>query len=195
MATDGFVLMLWMPMLIIALGLTISYFYINKDNAAPKEFVHFGGRRILLGLSGAMFATIIYSIITAAMIGLNKVEQGHIDYTDLIKAFIGYCLYIFALTGPVIMLGVSLIGLPIMVGLRRIRLASHLGAIIVSTICGACSAIYVLTFPYNNWCTSNPIECAASNFSSSFIVCAAVGIGFSFGARLPLLRNGNVNET
>jgi hypothetical protein len=195
MATDGIVLMFWIPMLLIALALLVAYFVIDKNSAAPKEFSKLSVRRVILGLSGSMFGTIIYSCGTAILIGFGKVEKGHIDYVELISLVVGYCLYMFALVGPVIMLGVLFIGIPLMLGLARIRLASHLGSIIVAAIIGSLYASYVFVSPYNDWCTSNSTKCVASNFRSVFIACALVGIGFSFGARLPFLRSGGENAT
>ena len=54
MASDGVVLIFWIPMLICLVTLTIAHFQINKVTAAPNHFASLGGRRIVLGLSGAM---------------------------------------------------------------------------------------------------------------------------------------------
>ncbi len=189
MASDGVVLMFWVPMLFCLVTLLILYFRIDKASAAPKNFDVIGGRRMILGLSGAMFAILLYCFVTALMIGLSKVEQGHIDYATLLKSFLGYWLYMFSFIGPFMMLGVIILGLPIIIVLSKLRLASHAGALILSVLIGAIYSIYVIYNPYNNWCKANTLECANSNFWSVFVACFVISLGFSLAARFPVWRN------
>ena len=176
-------------MLIIALALIIPYFLIDKQKAAPNKFSSFGGKRLYLGLSGSMFAALLYCFCVGVLTGLDKVNLGHLPIDELIEKSIGYFLYIFALLGPFILVGVLLIGLPLMFVLLRMRLASHFGVFVVSMLLGSMYALFVVAFPYNNWCTSHPFECALDNFASIFIIALVVGVGFALGARLPLWKN------
>jgi hypothetical protein len=189
MASDGVVLMFWIPMLLCLVALLVSYFRIDKDSAAPKNFDVIGGRRIILGLSGAMFAILLYCCVTALMIGLDKVEQGHIDYSTLLKSFLGYWLYMFSFIGPFMMLGVVFIGLPLIMVFAKLRFASHAGSLIISLSIGIFYSTYVAYNPYNNWCKANTLECVNSNFWSVFISCVVIAIGFSLAARFPVWRN------
>jgi hypothetical protein len=189
MASDGVVLMFWVPMLLCLVALIISYFRIDKASATPKNFDVIGGRRIILGLSGAMFSILLYCCVTALLIGFDKVDKGHIDFVTLLKSFLGYWLYMFSFIGPFMMLGVAIIGLPLMMVLSKLRFASHLGAVIISLFIAAIYSIYVVYNPYNNWCEANTLECANSNFWSVFIACFVIAIGFSLAARLPVWRN------
>ncbi|RYV01980.1 hypothetical protein SOPP22_10395 [Shewanella sp. OPT22] len=189
MTSDGVVLMFWVPMLLCLVALSVSYFMIDKVSATPKNFDVIGGRRIILGLSGAMFAILTYCCGTALMIGLGKVDQGHIDYLTLLKSFLGYCLYMFSFIGPFMMLGVLFIGLPLMMMLAKLRFASHTGALFLSSSISAFYSIYVAYNPYNNWCKANTLECVNSNFWSVFVACFVIAIGFSLAARFPAWRN------
>lgn len=189
MASDGVVLMFWGPMLVCLVALTITYFLIDKVSAAPKCFSYLGGRRILLGLSGAMFSVLLYCFFAAALIGLAKVELGHINYLNLLKSFVGYWLYMFSFIGTFMMLGVVIIGLPLLQILAKLRFASHAGMIGLSIIISALCSLYIAFNPYNNWCKANTVECVSSNFWSVFVACFVVGVGFSLAARLPVWRN------
>lgn len=189
MASDGIVLMFWLPMLLCLVGLSVSYFKIDKVSAAPKKFDVIGGRRIIMGLSGAMLAILLYCCGTALMIGLGKVEQGHIDYAMFLELFFGYCFYMFSFIGPFMMLGVVFIGIPLIMGLAELRFASHTGTLIISTLISASYSTYVAYNPYNNWCKSNTLECVNSNFWTVFLACFITGIGFSLAARFPVWRN------
>jgi hypothetical protein len=189
MASDGIVLIFWGPMLVCLISLLASYFLIDKESAAPKQFTDIGWRRIILGLSGSMIGTVIYCCFTALLIGLDKVEQGHITYQDLLNLLARYCFYMFWFIGPIIMFGVSFIGTPVALLLTRLNFASHTGVLFASLIISATFAVYVLISPVNSWCESNPIRCATNNFSSVFAASATVALGFSLAARFPAWRN------
>lgn len=189
MASDCVVLMFWVPMLVCLVTLTIIYFRIDKVKATPKKFAWLGGRRILLGLSGAMFSVLLYCFVTAFLVGLDKVEQGHINYSTLLKSFLGYWLYMFSFIGTFMMFCVVIIGIPLLMILSKLRFASYAGVVGLSFTIGVIYSLYVAFNPYNNWCKANTLECANSSFWSVFVACFVIGIGFSLAARLPVWRN------
>jgi hypothetical protein len=77
--------------------------------------------------------------------------------------------------GPVVMVTLTLVGLPLMALLRRFRAASVLGVTITSSV-------VVISLG----------RLAGENLLASFVVGCLLGTGFALAARFPLLRSASM---
>jgi len=188
MATDFFVAQFWIPMFVITLVVITAYFFVKKHDV-ENEFKGITAKRIFFGAVSSLLASIIYSGISALQLGLNKVELGHISYSELSGYYLGYWIYDFVLFSPFMLGGLVIIGIPILYALYKVRFASFLGIVLVALVMSSLRGADVLYSPYNIWCSTNAWQCVLNNFFDFFIACAVVGIGFGIGARLPMWRN------
>ena len=190
MASDFFIAMFWLPMLVITFVLIIAYIRIDKPGATPQSFHMLGGRRIVLGVSGSMLATFFYASGSMLLLGLHKAELGHIPDEDLIGWIVAHCFSNFILLGPAVLIGLLVMGVPFVFLMTKIHMISHFGgAVLLTVIVASAYTLYRFLSPYNLWCETNPIDCGVANFSDTFIFWVIVFMGFSLGARLPLWRN------
>lgn len=189
MASDFFIAMFWLPMLVITFLLIIAYKRIDKPQATPQSFHILGGRRIVLGVSGSMLATFIYASGSMLLLGLHKAELGHIPDKDLVGWIVYHCFSNYVLLGPFVLIGLLVIGVPLVFLMSKIHMASHFGVVLLTVLVASAYTLYRYFSPYNLLCEVNPIECGVANFSDSFIFLVIISMGFSLGARLPLWRN------
>jgi hypothetical protein len=145
-----------------------------------------GRSRIALGYLGAIAGLIVFSYIDTAELSRIKVARGDVTTVEAAHFFLGWCLNIFCITTPFIILLISALGLPLLSGLRRIRLASLVGAMALGQIVAGLFTWLFLS-PYTEWCRSHELLCFQSANKSNAILAGLLTAGFALGARLPWL--------
>jgi hypothetical protein len=152
-------------------------------------FVGLGRRRIALGYLGALAATLAYSFINAVQLMLWKADQGHISASEAQGRFFSTTLYLFVLYAPFVIGFLSIIGLPFLQVMRRLRVATVAGAVSLAIVLVAAITCFTLAFPYNLWCGSHAWQCGKETFESAFAFAIPVALAFAIAAGLPWLRN------
>ena len=191
MATDGFVLLFWIPVLLISGVLCFAYFFARKGREFSRSFGKLSGRRVFLGICGSLLAAAIYALINSVQVGFGKIDQGIFTFQEMLVHVPSYFIYLYVLFVPFVLLGVGIIGIPSIFLLEKFRLASFVGIVLICLVVSTLWGLKVYFFPYNNWCDANQLACFRSNFASMIFACIIVGGGFSLGARLPLWRNSS----
>lgn len=186
MPTDFLVYWLYVPVAGIALLLPIFAFRVR--HRLPDE-TPLSRRAILRGYCGVLVGSLIFAAIDATTIGFWKVSQGHITSAELPGWIPGALLYMFVLMSPLMFIAVTVVGLPLLIALSKIRLASVAGAMIIAVAFASLMSAWVYVVPFNSWCESHQINCAISRFADSLTPVGIIALGFSVFARLPLLRN------
>ena len=89
---------------------------------------------------------------------------------------------------PFVVFLLSIVGLPALALLRRLRFMSVSGALIASQLVAALFALWPAVSPINLWCETHRLECISDVFVSASTLSAAVTLGFAVAAKLPWLR-------
>lgn len=170
------------------MGLLLVLAVWPKGKPADKQFLKIGVRRIATGYLGGLAATAIYASIYAYLIGLNKVDLGHIPADGLADRLLGWSMYVFFLFAPLVVLILSLAGLPLFALLSKYRFGSFVGVASIAASLAVVYAASVFASPYNLWCGANQVRCVAQAFVDFGIPALLVASGFALGAKLPLVR-------
>lgn len=188
MATDFAVAYFWLPVLIGIVVLLAIAFIGRKRPSTNTSFLGLGRSRIARGYLGAMAVLFIYSAIDSVILGRTKVALGHVTAAEAHRLTPGWTLYLFILMVPFVVFFLSVVGLPALALLRRLRFASVAGALIASQVFAALLALWPAVSPYNLWCETHRLECISGAFVSASILSAAISLGFALTAKLPWWR-------
>lgn len=188
MATDFAVYYFALPVLIGILVLFVIAFAGRKRVTSSKSFLGLGRSRIAFGYLGSLLALLIYSAIDSVVLGRAKVALDEVTAMEAHKLTLGWTLYLFILFTPFVVILLSVVGLPTLAVLRRIRLASVSGALVASQLAAASFSVWPAVYPSNLWCESHRLQCVGGAYTSASILCATVALGFGVGSRLPWLR-------
>ena len=188
MATDYFVAMLFFPML-ICVGILIALSLIGKPaSTKEKAFLGLGRVRIARGFLGALFATLVYAVIAAAKIGLDKVSRSEITNAELVQLYPGYTLYILILTAPFVIAALIVIGFPFLAVLRKFELMTLPWIALIAVVLSIANGVFAIARPYNLWCTSHLAYCGASSAFTAILIALPAALGFALAAKIPLTR-------
>jgi hypothetical protein len=140
------------------------------------------------GYLGALLATFIFAVASATDLGFGKVELGHITQDELRGLLPGYILYFFVLTTPFVLAALTVIGLPVLAALRRIKAMTVFwtvgGAILFSLAIG----LWTLMSPYNQWCATHLAMCGAKSALGAAYLAVPVVVAFALAAKIPFRR-------
>jgi hypothetical protein len=189
MATDFAVSLFVLPVLVGLIAVVLLAVRLKPAGAEAAAFLGLGARRIAFGFLGAMCALLAYAVADSIALGFNKVELGHVTAEQMPAMVPGWSFYLFILLAPFVATALSLAGLPLFALLRRFRLASVLGVLVLAAVYSGLNGFVTYIGPYNNWCSSHLTECAAKSTVESMFLASAVALGFAVGARLPVLRS------
>jgi hypothetical protein len=157
------------------LGLVILlYLAISGRKAVVTETspLGLGKSRIALGYLGVMLALAMCTYVDTIRLTDLKVQRGDVTRLYGQQAFVGWYLELYFLSVPLIFAAVTVFGLPLLALLRRIRLASLLGTLLVGQLAAATLA-----------------RAFDTSLLDHSLWAAAVTGGFALGARLPWLRS------
>lgn len=194
MATDGFVKVFAIPVLLVFVALIVVAVKSRSNPLGPQPFNRLETRRISFGLLGALFALLAYSLIFSVLHGLERSVPPDASAGGLFESFFVWAIYYFFVLAPFVLVGLTLIALPLMYILSRFRLASVFSAIAVACVFAALNAWGTHLSPGNSWCESNMSACVSSAFFKSLPLAVTVALGFSLAAGLPAFRD-NSRET
>jgi hypothetical protein len=153
--------------LVILLYLAISG---RKAVVTESSLLGLGKSRIALGYLGIMIALAVCTYVDTVSLTDLKVQRGDVTRLYAQRAFVGWYLELYFLGVPLIVAAVTVFGLPLLAVLRRVRLASFLGTLLVGQLAAA-----VLTHVFGTPLLAHSLWAAA------------VTGGFALGARLPWL--------
>lgn len=187
MATDFAVSYFFWPVVIIS-ALLLLLALAAKPSQPGHGFLSIGLRRLAFGFLGILAATALFAAIQTYLVGLNKVELGHIAADELAGWLPYWTLYLFVLITPFVLLVATLLGLPLFALLSRSGHASLAGAASIAVLWTLAYTGYVLIDPYNPWCATHPLQCATRTIFPVGAQSLLVALGFGLAARLPLIR-------
>ncbi|WP_449302066.1 hypothetical protein [Pseudoxanthomonas mexicana] len=188
MATDFAVAYFWLPVLIGIIVLLGIAFIGRNRRSTSTSLLGLGRSRIARGYLGALVVLFIYSAIDSVLLGRTKVALGHVTAAEAHRLTPGWTLYLFILMAPFVVFLLSIVGLPALALLRRLRFMSVSGALIASQLVAALFALWPAVSPINLWCETHRLECISDVFVSASTLSAAVTLGFAVAAKLPWLR-------
>ena len=188
MATDFAYAAMLIPVLLGIVTLLAVAFFGSKVPIGTG-FVGLGRRRIACGFLGALVATLAYSLVESVQLLFWKIGQGHIPASDFQSRLPGTVLYLFVITAPFVVIALSLVGIPILSALRRLRMASVAGVTGCTVINALAWAAVVIAAPYNIWCDTHPWGCGGETFLDLLEISLPVAFAFGVFARLPWLRS------
>ena len=194
MATDLLFSGMAIPIVIVLIGLIGSTLVAVVKHQFPSIGWEFSAKRVLFGYTGAALALLVVSYIEATQMGYQKVVLGHIETSELGGWILFWGFYVFVMWSTFAFFVLTVLGLPLIAALSRVRLASVLG---VAALCCALAGVVALIaarFPVNNWCEANLLHCVWDTTTKFLIVAIAVGLGFAAFARMPLVCNRKQEE-
>jgi hypothetical protein len=172
MGTEWVIPVLGVPLLGFLLLLVVEVIRGSRIAIADERVLGIGRVRIATGYLGALAAT----LIVAAWFMQGQLRWGLQSGNYPKDAAAAYAtellLFYFISLGVAVIVLTTVLGLPLLAGLRRVRLASVAGLGLVTTILAGCIS----------WLADGPILEPAG-------VCALVAIGFGLGAGLPSLKS------
>jgi purine-cytosine permease-like protein len=191
MATDFAYAAFLLPVLICIAVLIALAVIGSPSKQNDTAFLGLGRVRLARGYLGAIFVTLICSAIGSTQLGFTKVSLGHITDAELRQLLPGYIFYFFVLTVPFVLAALTVVGLPALAILRKLRALTIIwasaGALLFSAVVGA----RTMLSPYNRWCTTHLLECGAQSMFSCALLAVPVTLGFFLAARIPLRRTLN----
>lgn len=189
MATDFAVAYFALPVL-IGIVLLIGIALLGRKHVTTSDsFLGLGRGRLALGYLGSLAALLAYSFVESILHGRTKVELGHVTAAEASQHTPGWTLYLFILLTPFVVFFLSVLGLPALAVLRRLRFASVAGALITSQLIAALFSAWPAVFPHNQWCGSHRLDCVGGAYVSAALLSATVALGFSLAAWLPWIRS------
>lgn len=189
MATDFAVAMFQLPLLLGLLLLAAIAIVGRKNPVGPGSFLGVGRSRLAVGYLAALAAVLVYAGFSAAELVQEKVALGHYSASEGKDRWAGSAFYLFVLITPIAVAALTGLGLPAIALLRRVRLASVLGAALSALAFALGTRVWFLIWPYNPWCAANPLPCSGQSVVSMAVLSVPVGVAFAAGCRLPWLTS------
>nr|WP_298129704.1 hypothetical protein [uncultured Pseudoxanthomonas sp.] len=179
--------------LLLCIGLLVAFAFVGKPAPSPSNaFLGLGPARLARAYLGALLATLVCTTISAIELGFDKLSLGHITRSELPQLLPGYALYFFVLTAPLVMLALTVIGLPALVVLRRFNAMTVAWTSVVAVLFSAAIGVLVMLKPYNPWCGAHMAACGAKSMLFSLLLALPVTLGFTLAAGMPLLRSAKM---
>jgi len=188
MGLDGVVIMFFLPVIIGVIAFLVIGLK-AKSTEEGKGVLKIGIKRLAFGYIGVTAAMALYAIIEASILGLKKVEQGHIVADKLLAWIPGGSLYYFVIFETISIILLSALGLPLFYLTSKIRLGSIAGTIIIALAISVVYSAIIFANPYNIWCASNIGTCTIRALIGAGIPSVIAALGFGLGARLPLVKS------
>ena len=185
MATDFAFAAFLIPVLLGIGALVFLAFFRKPPVNSESAFLGLGRVRLARGYLGATSATFICSAISATQLGFNKVALSHITNEELRHLLPGYLLYFFILAMPFVLFGLTIIGLPAVAMLRKMKAMTVLWLVAVAVLFSAAMGILTMLIPHNQWCASHLLRCGADSAFFSVLFTVPVVLGFALAARIP----------
>jgi hypothetical protein len=177
------------PLIIIGMvALLVVALARPRSTPAESATLGLGKRRLAMGYLGALVVLAVYNYIDTVDLSHTKVTRGDVTAADAARYFWGWYVFGLCLMTPFAIFFITVLGLPLLALLRRLRFASVLGALAASQLVALCLSLCV-TFLDNQWCHAHLWECSRSNFTSTAILAGALTLGFVLAARLPWCRS------
>jgi len=137
---------------------------------------------------GVLVVSAAYSYWNTVELSKFQVGQGYVTQAQANKYFLGWYLSHFCLNTPFMFFFLTSLGLPALLALRRIGFVSVFGAILASQILALLLSLYPLLFPYNSWCSENPMQCFSRQYWETTVLAAAMALSFGTASRLPWFK-------
>jgi hypothetical protein len=145
----------------------------RRAEVTDSSILGLGRFRLASGYLGLLLAIALCSLLDTIALSSAKVREGEVTQAYADGAFFSWFLNLYFLAVPFLVVTVTMFGLPGFAVLRRVRLASVLGAVLIGLMFLAVLAVCFRSFP--GW--------------SDAVWATTVPVGFGFGAGLPLLRS------
>jgi hypothetical protein len=172
MGTEWVIPVLGLPLLGCVLLLVVVAIRGSRMAAGHERFLGLGRARIATGYLGALAGTLIVAIWFMQSQLRWGLHSGNYPKDATAVYATELLLFYFISLGVAVVVLTTVLGLPLLAGLRLLRLASVAGLGLVSiTVAG-----------FVSWLSHGPLLGLAG-------ICALVAIGFALGARLPSLRS------
>jgi len=178
------------PLIIIGV-MTLFYLAIFGRRPASSEsaLLGLGRRRLAMGYLGALAVLAAYNYIDTVDLSHTKVTRGDVTAAEAASYFWSWYIYGLCLMTPFAIFFVTVLGLPLLALLRRLRFASVCGAVAVSQVVALCLSLCVVLFLENQWCDSHWWKCFYSDFTPTAALACALAFAFVTAARLPWWRS------
>lgn len=172
MGLDIFVYYLRIPVFMAGFLLVLAFFVIGKPlQPLPSRFAQMSIRRIVLGIGGATFATLLLAVFET-------------------KGDMGGVAYLAVLLLPLVWFVSILVGIPLTILLAKYGKATLLSVLVFTGIVSLFWGGFVYMFPSNSWCIANLGSCIGHEIRCAMLFIGIPSLGFGLMARLPL-RSGN----
>lgn len=178
------------PLIIIGvMALLYLAIFGRKPVSSESALLGLGRRRLAMGYLGALAVLAAYNYIDTVDLSHTKVTRGDVTVAEAARYFWGWYIYGFCLITPFAIFFVTVLGLPLLALLRRLRFASVFGAVAVSQLVSLCLSLCVVLFFENQWCDSHRWKCFYSDFTPTAALACALTFAFVIAARLPWWRS------
>lgn len=189
MATDFLYAAFKMPLL-ACIGLLIVVSVAGRNTEGTKgALVGIGLVRMARGYLGALAMTLACSFVSAVSIGLEKVSLEHISQQELYSLLPHYTFHLFVLLSFLVLIALTLVGLPTLMVLNRIGAMRALPIGAVALLTSLCFGAWAFLDPYNNWCQAHLARCVTRSALSAAQFTFPVAVGFVAAARIPFARS------
>ena len=190
MAADFFVVKFFWFVAFVFFGFAVSAAISARKAPSARSL----SGSLIKGYFGLLFGTFLYAWISALIIGINKVELGHITSGELPGLIPAWSLYWFVIFAPFALVIFTITGLPLFLVLRKLKIASIflmlLGVVAASILAGA----YLYINSQDNWCQTSQLHCFVSNAWGVALPAFFATLFFCVCVPLPLFRpNGKPN--
>jgi hypothetical protein len=189
MATNFAVAYFFLPLAIAVALICLMALLAPKPVADERPVLGLGARRIAQGYLGALLGTLFYSIVDTVRVGYEKFDLGHVAAAEMPGYLPGWTIYQFVLVAPFVLIAITLLALPLLAIASRVGLVSLVTLLVSAFAWSAFWAWRAYAKPYNWWCEHNQLQCVGGAFLGAFVLATVVALGFSLGARLPVIRS------
>ena len=191
MATDFAFAAFLIPVLLGIGALFFLAFFGKPPVNSQTSFLGLGRVRLARGYLGATLATLICTAISATQLAFNKVALRHITNEELGQLLPGYILYFFILAMPFVLFGLTIVGLPALAALRKMKAMTVLWVAAAAVLFSAAMGVWTMLSPHNQWCSTHLLRCGSDSALFSVLFTVPVVVGFALAARVPFRISAN----
>ena len=176
------------PLIIIGVATLLCLALFGRRVPPESALLGLGRRRLAMGYLGALAVLAVSNYIDTVDLSHTKVTRGDVTDAEAAQYFWGWYVFGLCLVTPFVIFFLTVLGLPLLALLRRLRFASVAGGVAASLLVALCLSLFVTVLD-NQWCHSHLWKCSVANFTDTAILAGALALGFVLAARLPWWRS------
>lgn len=189
MATDYLFGIFFWPV-VIGLGLILLIQCFSRHKESKRNAFGIKIRSLFAGMLWSFVGLLGYLLLLNYFEAIARIAQfDSLTDSDLLSLMASWTIYLFVLLSPFVAL-FHLLALPLILALlKRFRLVSVFGALLVAIVIALIDAGSRMVGSSGEWCRTNATDCVAQALFNPLPIAVPIALGFALGAGLPWVRS------